>query len=154
MTLFPINTKEKDKKIPITKICVTFKLVNFRPCSVDIIFHIDKMQVKKFEGEGNKDSDGEEELGFTNEKEQVKNVNFAFEDGGVQEKGQVLTPFNLENVSDHFDKLIDIDSLQNKEKIVKRKHSQNKNMYLLFFFWVVIGFKTEITIMHKVRKIR
>ena len=47
MTLFPINTKEKDKKIPITKICVTFKLVNFRPCSVDIIFHIDKMQVKK-----------------------------------------------------------------------------------------------------------
>ena len=78
----------------------------------------DKIQVKEFEGEGNKESDGEEEIGFTNEKEQVKNVNFAFEDEGVQEKGQVLTPFNLENVSDHFDKLIDIDSLQNKEKIV------------------------------------
>ena len=36
-----------DKRIPIIKICVIFKLVKPKPCNVDIIFQIDKMHVRK-----------------------------------------------------------------------------------------------------------
>ena len=45
--MLPIKTKAKDKRIPIKKIGVMFKLVKLRPCKVDMIFQIDKIHVRK-----------------------------------------------------------------------------------------------------------
>ena len=45
--LFPIKTNAKDNKIPIKKTDVTFKLVKLKPCSVAMIFQIDKIHVRK-----------------------------------------------------------------------------------------------------------
>ena len=43
----PIKTNAKDNKIPIKKTVVTFKLVKLNPCSVAMIFQIDKIHVRK-----------------------------------------------------------------------------------------------------------
>ena len=47
LILLPIKTNTKDNKIPIKKIGVTFKLVKLKPCSVAMIFQIDKIHVRK-----------------------------------------------------------------------------------------------------------
>ncbi len=43
----PIKTNAKDNKIPIKNTGVMFKLVKLKPCSVAMIFQIDKMHVRK-----------------------------------------------------------------------------------------------------------
>ena len=43
----PIKTNANDNRIPIKKIGVMFKLVKLKPCSVAMIFQIDKMHVRK-----------------------------------------------------------------------------------------------------------
>ena len=43
----PIKTNAKDKRIPIKKIGVMFKLVKLKPWSVAMIFQIDKIHVRK-----------------------------------------------------------------------------------------------------------
>ena len=47
LILLPTKTNAKDNKIPIKKTVVTFKLVKLNPCSVAMIFQIDKIQVRK-----------------------------------------------------------------------------------------------------------
>ena len=47
LILLPIKTNIKDKRMPIEKTCVMFKLVKLKPCKVDMIFQIDKIHVRK-----------------------------------------------------------------------------------------------------------
>ena len=47
LILLPIKTNTKDNRIPIKKTGVTFKLVKLKPCSVAMIFQIDKIHVRK-----------------------------------------------------------------------------------------------------------
>ena len=47
LILLPIKTNIKDNNIPIKKTGVIFKLVKFKPCSVAMIFQIDKIHVRK-----------------------------------------------------------------------------------------------------------
>ena len=47
LILLPIKIKAKDKRIPIEKTCVMFKLVKLKPCKVEMIFQIDKIHVRK-----------------------------------------------------------------------------------------------------------
>ena len=47
LILLPIKTNAKDNRIPIKKTGVTFKLVKLKPCSVAMIFQIDKIHVRK-----------------------------------------------------------------------------------------------------------
>ena len=47
LILLPIKTNAKDNRIPIKKIGVMFKLVKLKPCSVAMIFQIDKIHVRK-----------------------------------------------------------------------------------------------------------
>ena len=49
LILLPIKTNNKETRIPIKKIGMTFKLLKLRPCKVDIIFQIDKIHVRKKE---------------------------------------------------------------------------------------------------------
>ena len=46
-SLLPIKTNAKDNRIPVKKIGVTFRLVKLKPCSVAMIFQIDKIHVRK-----------------------------------------------------------------------------------------------------------
>ena len=47
LILLPIKTNANDNRIPIKKIGVMFKLVKLKPCSVAMIFQIDKIHVRK-----------------------------------------------------------------------------------------------------------
>ena len=47
LILLPTKTNDKDKSTPIKKTCVMFKLVKLKPCSVAMIFQIDKIHVRK-----------------------------------------------------------------------------------------------------------
>ena len=47
LILLPIKTNAKDNRMPIKKIGVTFRLIKLKPCSVAMIFQIDKIHVRK-----------------------------------------------------------------------------------------------------------
>ena len=47
LILLPIKTNANDNRIPIKKTGVMFKLVKLKPCSVAMIFQIDKIHVRK-----------------------------------------------------------------------------------------------------------